>query len=330
MSHYDHDVQLLLDRYPNLNHDLVTCDNERCTQNESLSPSVWNDHNEVPYLVNVRCTKCNQIWMICKICKLKKKMIKQEQVTAHKWKYHEKKRKHMILADNASDTSKKSKCDATDDSIGKNDKSTYYTDLYYIIKYDLTICINFCFFTGTNNQETMIACEDTSLSLIDNTEDKGLLGMTINDINRQVISVTSTSRLQSDCTDNNDDIRWHGDSNSESGVSPVRLFRKSSESMSRHSVKWLGKCPSPNVYRNSDNGRRKKVEKISFFGRYDNSDEETEYESAEEDWYYDPRNRSKWNWENDYCSLASNSTDTSCSLINGSKNRKYYIIKLSY
>lgn len=128
MSHYDHDVQLLLDRYPNLNHDLVTCDNERCTQNESLSPSVWNDHKEVPYLINVRCTKCNYIWILCKICTLKKKLMKHEQVTAHKWKYHEKKRKHMILANIASETSKKLKCDDTDNSIGKKDNVYYYND----------------------------------------------------------------------------------------------------------------------------------------------------------------------------------------------------------
>lgn len=190
--------------------------------------------------------------------------------------------------------------------------------------YSITISLylKFCILIGINNQETMMAVDDTSISLKDSAEDNVLLGMTIDDNNRQVISVTSISRLQSDSTDNTDDIRWQGDSNSESGVSPIRLFRKSSESMTRHSVKWLGKCPSPNVYRNSDNGRRRKVEKISFFGRYDNSDEESEYESAEEDWYYDPRNRSKWNWENDYCSLASNSTDNSSSLVKESKNRK--------
>lgn len=129
MSHYDHDVQLLLERYPNLNQDLVTCDNEHCTLNESLSPSVWNNHKEVPYLINVRCTKCNQIWTLCKICKLKKKLMKHEQVTAHKWKYHEKKRKHMILDSKASETCKKSKSEDAEDSIGKNDNVSYNIDL---------------------------------------------------------------------------------------------------------------------------------------------------------------------------------------------------------
>ena len=322
MSHYDHDVQLLLDRYNNLNHDLLSCDNERCTLNESLSPSVWNDHKEIPYLVNVRCTKCNQIWSLCKICKLKKKLLKQEQVTAHKWKYHEKKRKNMVIANKASDTSKRSKCDDTDESIGKLDTVFEYIYLYTLYSTKILIYLYLCIETGIINQKTIIASEDTSLSLTDSTDDNDVLGITKNENHRHVISVTSVSRLQSDCTDNNEDIRWQGDSNSESGVSPVRLFRKSSESMTRHCVKWLGKCPSPNVYRNSDNGRRKKIEKVSFFGRYDNSDEESEYESAEEDWYYDPRNRSKWNWENDYCSLASNSTDTSSSLVEHSKSRK--------
>jgi hypothetical protein len=137
--------------------------------------------------------------------------------------------------------------------------------------------------------------------------------------------VASKSRNESIIADSNEEIAWHGDSNSDCSISPMHLFRKSSKSMTRHSLKWLGLCPSPTVYKNSDNGRRKKVEKISFYGMCDISDEETEYESPDEDWYYDPRSKSKWNWENDYCSLASNSNDDdeSNSILISSKNCKF-------
>jgi hypothetical protein len=122
MTHFDHDVQILLDRYPLINDDLVTCDTERCTSNVSQPPSVWNDDNEVPYLINIRCTICHQIWTLCKECKLKKKLLKHEQVTTHKWKYHRRiinKRKINVLANKATEMIKKKKCDETDDIIGK-------------------------------------------------------------------------------------------------------------------------------------------------------------------------------------------------------------------
>jgi hypothetical protein len=134
--------------------------------------------------------------------------------------------------------------------------------------------------------------------------------------------VASRSHNQSDISGNNEEKLWHGDSNSDCNVSPVRLFRKTSESITRHSLKWLGIC-SPVVYNNSDNGRRIKVPKISFFGKFDTTGDSDEYESPDEDWYYDPRNKSKWNWENDYCSLASNSEDSSNSIVIASKSSKF-------
>lgn len=165
-----------------------------------------------------------------------------------------------------------------------------------------------------NQQETILSSDDTSLSLDNAVTNEVILGITIDATNRQLVSVASRSLNDGiDILKNNEDISWHGDSNSERSISPMHLFRKSSKSMSRHAQKWLGLCPSPKVYRNSDNGRRKKVEKISFFGRYDISDDETEYESPDEDWFYDPRSKSKWNWENDYCSLASNNDDDEAS-----------------
>lgn len=145
-----------------------------------------------------------------------------------------------------------------------------------------------------------------------------MLSLIFDDGNRQVISVaTGTSNL-SDISD-----KYVG-RNTDFSMSPIRLFRKTSESMSRHAIKWLGQCPSPNVYRSSDNGRRVKVPDMSVFGRCGWSDDESEYESPDEDWFYDPRNKSKWTWENDYCSLASNSTGSSSPIFENSNNSKCY------
>ena len=164
-----------------------------------------------------------------------------------------------------------------------------------------------------NQPETFFASGDTSLSLDNAVTNEVILGITIDATNRQFVSVASRSLDEIDILKNNEELSWHGDSNSDRSISPMHLFCKTSKSMSRHSRKWLGLCPSPKVYRNSDNGRRKKVENISFFGRYDFSDEDTQYESPDEDWYYDPRSKSKWNWENDYCSLASENDENDAS-----------------
>lgn len=142
---------------------------------------------------------------------------------------------------------------------------------------------------------------------------------------RHNVSVASRSRNESDVSGNSKEKAWHGDSYSDcSATTPIKLFRRSSKSMSRHSLKWHGMCPSPITYKNSDNGRRKRCEKLSEFSCFDYSDEETEYESPDEDWFYDPRNKSKWNWENDYCSLASASTDDDSFVEYIPKNCKYY------
>lgn len=93
MSRLDNDVQLLLDRYPHIEQDLVTCDNERCTVNHSIPPSVWKYDSEISYLVQVTCTVCHQHWKVCTECTLRKKLVRQDQIRTHKWKFHDNKKR---------------------------------------------------------------------------------------------------------------------------------------------------------------------------------------------------------------------------------------------
>lgn len=155
-----------------------------------------------------------------------------------------------------------------------------------------------------------------------------LLGITIDNREQQLMeSVVLIARNTfNEPHENNDDMISHcGRSISGRNISPLHLFKKSSKSMSRHSRKWLGLCPTPTTYKDSDNGRRKKVEKISELSVFGFSDDETEYESPDEDWFYDPRAKCKWNWENDYSSLASasNDDDATSSILMTSSNCKY-------
>ena len=78
-----------------------------CNINATTIPSVWNDHNETSCLVNIRCTVCHQIWT-------QKKMLKQEQVKRHIYKYHDKKRK-CISIESLSKQSKRKSCDENHD-----------------------------------------------------------------------------------------------------------------------------------------------------------------------------------------------------------------------
>jgi hypothetical protein len=102
---------------------------------------------------------------------------------------------------------------------------------------------------------------------------------------------------------------WNGDSSTEEN-NIIRPFRSSSKYMNRHAIKYLGPTPLPKVYPNSDGGRRHKIVMSTAFGE-EYSTEESEYESPDEEWYYDPRKVSSWNWKNDYCSLASDESDSS-------------------
>ena len=161
--------------------------------------------------------------------------------------------------------------------------------------------------------------DNSSLSSVKITHPNDeLLGITIDNREQQlmesVVLIARNTFNETHISENNDDMISHcGHSISGRSISPLHLFKKSSKSMSRHSRKWLGLCPSPTKYKDSDNGRRKKVEKISELSIFGFSDDKTEYESPDEDWFYDPRAKCKWNWENDYSSLASTSNDDATS-----------------
>ena len=45
--------------------------------------------------------------MVCKHCCLKKKLVKNEQIRCHKWKYHDRKRKALLGNDVVASNSKK-------------------------------------------------------------------------------------------------------------------------------------------------------------------------------------------------------------------------------
>ena len=123
-------------------------------------------------------------------------------------------------------------------------------------------------------------------------------------------------------------LKWRGDNSStESDSSPNIPFKKSSSKMSRHAVKCYVPMNIENelkkTYKDSDGGRRKKCVKLGDLSCFDNDinyksnygysteEEATEYESPDEDWYYDPRSTSKWTFANDYSSINSDSNSKS-------------------
>jgi hypothetical protein len=101
MSEWNHDIRDVIETYTNINLALLVCDNDLCTNNSTRIPSEWRDDISTSYLIQLRCTECDIEWMVCKNCSLKKKLIKNEQIRCHKWKYHDRKRKATSLDNNA-------------------------------------------------------------------------------------------------------------------------------------------------------------------------------------------------------------------------------------
>jgi hypothetical protein len=125
--------------------------------------------------------------------------------------------------------------------------------------------------------------------------------------------VTYGSKTKSLISIDNDSkkIEWRsGCNDTDVEDSPIVPFKKSSNKMSRHAIKCMVpmafEAANRKTYNHSDGGRRKKVVNIRTFGDLGYStDESSEYESPDEDWYYDPRRTSKWTWANDYSSVTS-------------------------
>jgi hypothetical protein len=138
------------------------------------------------------------------------------------------------------------------------------------------------------------------------------------DTNSAVITHGSKTMCLSKTDDESKMINWRGDSSYQHDVndSPILPFKKSSSNMSRHAQKcfvpMMLEDALKKTYSNSDGGRRKKVISLSKSGYSGYSTEESsEYESPDEDWYYDPRRISKWTWSNDYSSITSENNSES-------------------
>jgi hypothetical protein len=102
-------------------------------------------------------------------------------------------------------------------------------------------------------------------------------------------------------------VNWEGDESMDPNP-PKVPFKESSDRMNRHAEIYIIKPKGYNYYNNSDGGRRKKVTDTAFDVC---NTSESEYESVEEDLYYDPRQLSKWKWETDYTSIQASDYDSS-------------------
>lgn len=107
-------------------------------------------------------------------------------------------------------------------------------------------------------------------------------------------------------------VNWTGDEVNDPNP-PQVPFKESSDLMNRHAERYLQKPMNLVYHKNSDGGRRTKVVNIPFpFKEYDGyTTSESEYESPDEDWYYDPRQISKWKWETDFTSVHSDCDSSS-------------------
>ena len=102
-------------------------------------------------------------------------------------------------------------------------------------------------------------------------------------------------------------VNWEGDAIIDPNP-PKVPFKESSDLMNRHSGIYIIKPKAYNYCKSSDGGRRTKVTETAIDVC---ETTESEYESLEEDLYYDPRQLSKWKWETDYTSIQASDSDSS-------------------
>ena len=144
-----------------------------------------------------------------------------------------------------------------------------------------------------------------------------------NELKKAKDVIITNEKLSAEFNIQNSEVNWEGDDSVD--PNPVQVpFRKSSDLMSRHAEIYIQKSMVPRYYSHSDGGRRNKVE--SFKDVWSSS--ESEYESPDEEEFYDPRQISKWKWETDYTSLPSdyNSSSTKSDDELSYKACKFYII----
>ena len=91
MTSWNHDFNELRQLYPEIELSLMICENTTCTKNSTIMPTSWCYDDNIPCMVRLQCSACKKEWMVCKTCKLKKKLELKRQINSHKWKYHDRK-----------------------------------------------------------------------------------------------------------------------------------------------------------------------------------------------------------------------------------------------
>ena len=197
-----------------------------------------------------------------------------------------------------------------------------YKTYLYIMNY-ISYITYFIIFTDVIHKlnDTDISIDTESIDYITSNNASICYSVTspnVNIMDENTAHVTHGSKTRSSVT--NDEsciVKWRGDNSYDySEDSPIQPFKKSSKQMNRHAIKYdipMGLEDSyKKSYKSSDNGRRKKIEKVvNIFNYGYSTDESSEYESPDEDWYYDPRRTSKWSWSNDYSSITTDNNSES-------------------
>lgn len=91
MTVWNHDFVELCGLYPNVDLSLFICEKTVCTKNSTIMPTAWCFDDQTSYLIRIQCVCCKNEWMVCKKCKLKKKLVQKRQINSHRWKYHDRK-----------------------------------------------------------------------------------------------------------------------------------------------------------------------------------------------------------------------------------------------
>jgi hypothetical protein len=88
MSVWMNDWNLLTKRMSFVYLDQLLCENTKCTKNSTTKPTLWRDDNKNDFMLLLKCEVCNIEWRVCTTCHLKKKLLKNDQVRMHRYKYH--------------------------------------------------------------------------------------------------------------------------------------------------------------------------------------------------------------------------------------------------
>lgn len=132
MTSWNHDFNELRESYPKIELGLMICENTKCTKNSTTMPTAWCYDDNITCMVRLQCIVCKKEWMVCKSCKLKKKLVFKRQINSHKWKYHDRKSLvesnlscKVICPSNPSQDNQVLSSTEDDISINKNSNSTH-------------------------------------------------------------------------------------------------------------------------------------------------------------------------------------------------------------